>query len=334
MRDRDGAGGSERGLARLRDAARCGAWAELRQAAEACAEAIARSLEATLLVAEAELRQGDFAAARDRLERAVADADRRGDAAHLRRAVNMFGAALFELGQLGSAEAAFERALSEANAHGDHLTAGRATNNLGLVANVRGRHEAALALYRLAVPSYQRAGHTAGLGETHHNIAITLRDLNRFDEADRHERRAIAFAHEMGDRRLQAMARVGRAELCLLRGEPVLAIAGARLAAEDYGTVPDPVGQADALRLIGLAQTSLGESGPAGQALGRALALAERHGSSLIRAETLRARAGLFLHLGNLRDAEADVRQALEIFDQLGARRERRELEAWWSASR
>jgi tetratricopeptide (TPR) repeat protein len=223
--------------------------------------------------------------------------------------------------------------LSEANAHRDDLTTGRATNNLGTVANLRGRHEAALALYRLAVPAYQRAGHTTGLGETHHNIAITLRDLHRYDEADRHERRAIEYAREAGNLRLQAMARAGRAELCLLRGEPVLAIAGARLAAEDYGTVPDPVGEADALRLIGVAQTTLGEAGPARQALGRALQLAERHGSSLIRAEALRARAALFRSLGNVRDAETDVRKALEIFDQLGAQVERQALEAWWAAS-
>ncbi|HMV32260.1 MAG TPA: tetratricopeptide repeat protein, partial [Gemmatimonadales bacterium] len=178
--------------------------------------------------AERELRQGLLRPARERLLAALPVLER-GDAAVYRRAVNMLGAAHFELGELAEASAAFARALELANHAGDALVLGRACNNLGMIANVTGRREEALTQYQLAIPAYQRVGSTAGLAETCHNLAITYRDLGQYDPADRYERRAIGYAREAGNQRLLAMAHVGRGDLSLRRGEAAVAEAGARL---------------------------------------------------------------------------------------------------------
>jgi tetratricopeptide (TPR) repeat protein len=216
----------------------------------------------------------------------------------------------------------------------DHLTAARATTNLGVIANLRGRHQAALAQYRLAIPAYQRLGFPRGLGETHHNLAITLRDLGQLDEADRQERRAIAFAEEAGHRQVGAMARAGRAELGLRRGEPEVAAAGARLAAREYLRLGEPVGEADALRLLGMAATVLGSLAEARSAIDRGLKLADRYGSLLLKAEALRARAGVLLQAGETHHAARAVADARALLDELGATAEREALDRWWSSVR
>lgn len=48
--------------------------------------------------------------------------------------------------------------------------------------------------------------------EALHDMAISFRDLGQLEEAERHKRRAIEFAHQAGSAQVLAMARVGRAE--------------------------------------------------------------------------------------------------------------------------
>ena len=133
-----------------------------------------------------------------------------------RRAVNLWGAALFELGELEAAELAFRRALELGEQERDALLVARAMNNLGQIANVRGRRVDALTLYQLAVPAYGDWGNVRGLAETYHNMAISYRDLNLLDRADECEQRAIEFAREVPIARISRArahrARRGRAQ--------------------------------------------------------------------------------------------------------------------------
>ncbi len=315
-------------LALARGLAADGAWEQLRAALDSRRERTASHPELDLLLAEAKLRLGDPTGARVLIAATIPRLERMGDASCLRRAVNLLGAAHFELGDLADAEAAFGRALELANGDGDALMVARATNNLGLISNIRGNHEAALGSYQLAVAAFQQVGHTLGLAEATHNMAITYRDVRRYDQADKYERRAIELAREAGSGRLLAMARVGRAELSLLQGEPQVAEAGARLAAADYARLPDPLGEADALRLMGRALGAIGEIRAALETLDRAVGMARMHESALLEAEALRDRAELratFGRLGACEDAEA----AVAIYDRLGATQEGAGLREW-----
>jgi tetratricopeptide (TPR) repeat protein len=318
-------------LSEARGCAARGAWTEVAQlfAGRGDQGLIATQPELAVLQGEAALRLGKPQESLSCLSLGVQVLERRGDRATLRRAVNLVGAAYFEVGDLGDAKAAFERALELANADGDDLLVARATNNLASIANVQGQHEASLSLYQLAVASYQRIGSAAGLAGTFHNMAIIYRDARRLDQADEYERRAIEFARQAQDPRLPAAARAARAELSLLRGEARVAEAGARIAAREYAAIPDPAGEADALRLMGAARAALGSVDGALEALNRAVALAQEHGSALVEAESRRARAELFATQDLLEEARNDAVAAIVIYQRLGASAECGILQKW-----
>jgi tetratricopeptide (TPR) repeat protein len=311
-------GGTDDIRVTARDHASRGEWSAVRSLL-AGATLAGYQPELILLGAEAELRLGAPRTAAEGLRDAFAIIARSGDGASLRRACNLLGAAAFELGDLAESHAAFSRALELAGADGDHLLVARATNNLGAIANLRGDRTTALAHFQLAIPAYQQLGHAVGMAESCHNLAIAYRDERRLDEADEYERRAIEYARESGSRRIGAMARAGRAELSLLRGDPRMAEIGALMAASEYRRLSDPIGEADALRLVGEARTAFGAFDRAFAALDDALALATAHHAALIRAETLRARAEAHVGHGDRILAVADARSAREAFELLGA---------------
>jgi hypothetical protein len=314
-------------LATARAEAGRGEWGAVCARLEAKAGA---SMEITLLLAEAYLRTGQLTAAHTLLGSALAGGAERANTATHRRAMNMRGAAAFELGLLAEAELCFREAVALATPSGDPLTLGRATNNLGMIAHLRGAFDGALALYQLAVPAYQRLGFTAGLAETFHNMALAFRELGDLEAADRHERRAIEFAREAGDGRLLAIAQVGRADLALRRGEAEVAQAGARLGAQQYAAIPDAVGEADALRLVGAASVVLGEAEEAATVLARALGLARTHRSLLIEAEIREAQARLHAALGQWTEVAHDVAEARRLYRELGAPGAEESLDRWY----
>jgi tetratricopeptide (TPR) repeat protein len=306
-----------------------GAWTDLLGVADA-QPSNAHDPEIAVLCAEARLRVGQPAAAWAALEQLIPRLQEGGarSRALLRRAWNLSGAAGFALGRLDEAADAFGQAIELAAAARDHLLMARATNNLGAIANIHGQREVALSRYKHCVAAYQRLGSAVGLAETHHNIAITYRDLQQYQIADECEQRAIEYAREAGNARLAAMARTGRAELSFLQGDARLAEAEARMAAREFAEIPDPVSEADALRLVGQACTATHRLGDALSALDRATTLAHDHGNALMEAEALHARACAWVGLADLERAAADATAALEIFSRLGAQKEMAEVEA------
>ena len=316
-------------LTRARDHRARGQWVFLREMYEDMDGTSPSSPELAVLLAEAQLRVGEPRVAQRLLEEVIPIFERRGDSTAHCQALNMLGAAHFEAGDLADAEEAFSRVMELALARGNDLLVARATNNLGSIANIRKRHEIALGLYQLAVPAFQRTGNIAGLAETHHNMAIAYRDLRQLGQAERSERRAIEFAREAEDRRLLAMARVGRAELNLLNGQAEVAHAGARMAANECRDIPDPVGEADALRLVGAARLALGALHEAQAAVDRAVMLARKHGNTLVEAEALQTRARIFARIGDRRQARTDAQLAINLYGRLDTLAEQQALEQW-----
>lgn len=316
-------------LATARAHAQAGAWGEVRALIDERRAAAVTQPELALLYGEALVRTGFSRDARAWLGDILPAIERMGDRAALRRGTNMLGVAHFELGDLEDAEAAWARALELARYDEDDLLIARATNNLGTIENVRGRREAALSLYQLAIPAYQRLGNALGLAESFHNMAITYRDSEQLDQADEYERRAIEFAGEARSPRLTALARLGRAELSLRRGDPRLAEASARYVARAFAELGDPIREADALRLAGVASLELGQVAEAAAALDAAVGLAREHGHALNEAESLAARARLRAATGDVTGARSDGELAVVIFARLAAVAERDAVAAW-----
>jgi tetratricopeptide (TPR) repeat protein len=313
----------------VRSRAARGAWGEVRSLLSAHEVEVRSRPELITLLGEAYLRTHAPREACGWLERTSAELKRSGDRAAWRKAVNLVGAARFELGDLDDAERAFHDALALGRAEGDDLVLARATNNLGLIANVRGRHAEALALYRMAIPSYQRLGQPRGLAETYHNLAITFRDLGDLKRAEKCERRALEYARQASDERLAAMAQVGLAELTLRQGDAELAEVTARRGAEAFARQGDVKGEADALRLAGVAGTLLGKYDAADAALRRAVALAAAQGYALVEGEARRAQAELALARGDGAGAREAAQAALALLERVQAARDAAALRAW-----
>lgn len=306
-------------VATVRARAAAGEWADVR-ALLASHEGEARiHPELVTTRAEASLRTGNPREAHAWLLETFQGLERSGDRAQLRRGLNLLGVANTELGALDDAESTFDRAAQLGWTDGDELLVARATNNLAAIAHVRGRRDVALALYALALPTYQRLGSARGLAESYHNLAITLREQGELDRADECEQRAIEYARDAGAPALAAMARVGRAEVHLRRDDAVMAEATARLAARELADAADPIREADALRVAGVASTRLGNISAARQMLDRAVSLARAHGHMLIEAECLRARADAAVAAGEHGLAREDLEAAADLFRRLGA---------------
>ena len=314
-------------LTTVRARAAAGAWADVRAVLASHVGEARVHPELITTWAEASLRTGNPREAHAWLGETFSGLERSGDRAQLRRGLNLLGVAHTELGALDDAEATFDRAAQLGSTDGDELLVARARNNLAAIAHVRGRRDVALALYALALPAYQRLGSARGLAESYHNLAITLREQDELERADECEQRAIEYARDAGAPALAAMARVGRAEVALRRDDNPMAEATARLAAHELGQAGDPIREADALRVAGVACTRRGDLAAARPVLDRAVALVREHGHMLIEAECLRARAEAAAAVGDLPVAREDLRAAIELFTRLGADRERAEAE-------
>jgi len=285
--------------------------------------------ELATMRADAELRTGHPREAREWLTAILPTIERSGDRAALRKAINQLGVAETELGALDAAERVFGRALELARADGDDLLIAHATNNMGAIANIRGRRDEALSLYQLAIPAYQRLGNVSGLAQSLHNMAISFRHLGQLERAGEYARRAIGYATEGANGPLVALAWLERAELSLQSGDAALAEVGARRAADQFARVPDPIREADALRVVGAARLTLGKLADAATPLERALSLAREHGSRLVEGETLRVRADWLLAGGERNEARRQVATAIGIFTELGAEEQRGEALKW-----
>jgi len=315
-------------LAAARRHAAAGAWSEVRKLLSSTSDGLT-SPEVALLRAESELRTGRPREARDWLGKAIPAIERVGDRGALRKALNQLGVAEIELGALDDAERTFGRAVELARVDRDDLVVAHATNNMGAIANIRGRRDEALTLYQLAIPAYQRMGHTIGLAQTLHNMAISYRHLGHLARADEYEQRAIGYATEAANAPLLALARLERAELSLESGDAALAEVGAQRASREFAALPDAIREADALRVVGAARLALTKYVGAEEVLARALSLAHEHGSALVEAETLRVRAAVAMARGESADARAYIDVAIGTFERLGAAAQRDEALAW-----
>jgi len=244
------------------------------------------------------------------------------------RALNLGGIAAFELGDTGGARQAFDTLMELAEGEGDEEMLARAANNLGAIANLRGRRHEALAYYSLAIPLYQKLDQTRGLAQTHHNLGLSYRDLGRPDDSVAAYSRAISLAESISYSLLVAMSTVGRAEIELRRGDVEFSRRLVDRGLALSRNIPDPISEAEALRVRGLAYAADGSSDMQAQAdLAAALRLAGETGNRLLEAEIERDMGRLALSRGELGEAERLLRSSVRGFHAIGATAEARVVE-------
>ena len=287
-----------------------------------------------LLYGIAQARLGRHEQGRQWLELALAQARQRGESAVERHALNARGAFALVNGQLTEAADYCTQALMAASRDGDHATTGRASNNLGIISHLRGRHAEAISSWEIAAAACHRAGNQVGVAECHNNLANGYRDQGALDKALAAADQAVATAEAAGDEALFAAILRGRAEIRVVRSEPDLARRDLDRVREIRSRLPDPVGEAEDLRVIALVLAAEGQVARAEKSLREVMGRAELHGRMQLQADATRDLALLLRKAGQLQQAVGAAQAAKALFSRIGAESDIRKLaEQGWEES-
>lgn len=243
---------------------------------------------------------------------------------------NLAGIAAFELGEIDEAALILEGLIDRAMEEGMQPLMAKAAISLGALANLRGEPEKALMFYRLALPSLDRRCDTRGLGQVHHNLGMSYRDLGELEDAVDEYRHAARIAKNSGFPPQVAMSILGRAEVEVFRGDLALGFLLAergRLMAADIG---DPISEGTAYRIRALARIgtdSTNESMTPGDEefdaaaadLALAADLADRTGHALLQGEVWRDLGRLDRRRGRIPQARVNLTRARDALASLGA---------------
>lgn len=315
-------------LAEIRSLAERREWRALADRLSALPEdVLLGASELAFLYADACWRVGEAERAVDVASRLEPRARRLGDRVLVLNVQNVIGMALFELGRTQEAEDRFATLLEYAVAWKNEEFAARAANNLGVLANVRGKKEEALSCYQRALAAYQRLGYTRGLAQTHHNLGISYHHLGFLQDAEAHCRTAIDLATDAESEDVIALAEVEIASLRAEAGDGRLAETLAQRALQRYEEMGDPLGRADALRVLAGAARARRELDLATERLESALAIAEEHSELHLLGEIHRDRAELLREARDVAGARSAYVAAADYFTRLGAQTEAREME-------
>jgi hypothetical protein len=185
----------------------------------------------------------------------------------------------------------------------------------------------------LALELYHLLRDVRGAAETHHNLAMALRDLGLLSRAERHVNEAVRLAHQAMDRALLGLTIMGRSELAIARGDWANAQRDAFAARAIAEAACDRHGVAEAHRLQ--ARITLGRRHHR-QALEQATlgrTIAAELDAGLLVAECGALQALASRGLGDGGAAERLRREAAEGFRTRGAVHLLRRLEADWAAA-
>lgn len=270
------------------------------------------------MLADVLRRLGQGQEALDVLRRIGPVLDRRGNDRLHRRRLNLLGTLHFEQGRITEAAAVWERQLEDATAASDEEFVARANNNLGILFTLAANWEEAVCAYNRAVTSYQRLGYSRGLAQSHHNLAMTYREMGFPVESGRHFTDAVALASSDSPDEV-ARSEQERALLHLFEGDVELAAASAQRSLVGYRALGDPTGEGEVTRVLALVALAEGRLDAARAHLDRAAELAEQVDAVLLGAEVLEAQAALDRLSGREGSARRAEERAEGVFLQLHA---------------
>ena len=315
-------------VAKARSLAAAGHHAALVEYLGSCAPSELEDPTLALLYGIAQARLGRHKQGLEWIDRALAGARQRGEHGVERHALNARGAIALLSGNLTEAADSCTQALMAASRDGDHATTGRASNNLGVISHLRGRHAEAISSWEIAAAAYHRAGMPSGVADCHHNLANAYREQGGLDKALAMADQAVAEAEATRDEALYAMTLRGRAEIRAVRSEPELARRDLDRIRVIRSQMPDPVAEAEDLRIQAMVMVSEDQQARAEKALREVVGRAELHDRLLLQGEATRDLANLLRRASRTNEAQATAQTARDIFARMGAESEIRKLAA------
>lgn len=238
------------------------------------------------------------------------------------RALNLLAFISHSSGDHQQAELLYGDALIRARELGDSELVAGVCQNLGVLANLRGDLKEARALYLESVGSIVRADDRSNAMVAYNNLGIVCTDLGEWLEAEIYFGRGIEIAEQLGAKSMLVKLRINSAEPFIQVGEFVQARAALGLAEALARDVKDESGLSDAHRYRARMARIEGDYVAAEEHLDQAIALAEEHELELERGEALEELALLRRAEGRGGASRMTAREALRVFEGLGARRD------------
>jgi tetratricopeptide (TPR) repeat protein len=241
---------------------------------------------------------------------------------------NALGTLHFEQGNLDEASSYYDKAMDLAEKANDLDLVAAIYNNRGTLATVQGQWEKALAWYEESLPCFEKTGNTRALSNTYLNMAITHADNGNWPKAGHYYDRSDQLAREIGDAYLQATVRLNRVELYLAIDDLPLAEAMCHQALQTYIGLKDHLGEADALKMLGVIHTRRKEWSRAESCFAKSIQLSHEYHSPLSQAEAYYEHGCMLNLKGSKNEARKQLRKAADLFKTLNAKMARpRKLE-------
>jgi predicted ATPase/DNA-binding SARP family transcriptional activator/Tfp pilus assembly protein PilF len=165
------------------------------------------------------LRLGDYAEARNRLDKALDIARQLNERAFEGRWLGYLGALAFHVGDLDEARARYQEALAVVLELGDRRHTGVWVGNLGMVAAQLGDYPEARARYLEALALAREVGDRRFEGFWVGNLADVASQLGDYEEARARYEEALAITRGVGDRRHESFWVSGLGEVASNRGD-------------------------------------------------------------------------------------------------------------------
>jgi len=196
----------------------------------------------------------------------------------------------------------------------------RVEQNLGIVANIQGDFDDALACYTRSLEAYKRCNDEHGCAIAYHNLGMVSAQRRLLADADRYFTRSYEIAARTGDTYLEGLCLLNYADVYFQRERYEEARQNAEAALALLDRIGGDVVKAQAYRMLGMVARETGHTGLAESRLRAAMALAVRAGSVLNEAAACRELAILYQAQGRNQDALALLNQAHALFTRLDAR--------------
>ena len=274
------------------------------------------------LIARAFLEDGEYAAAEDSANVALAIAEQSHDEADRGRAINTLAAIQWNQGAHDEAQRLYLVARASALQVGDARLASMTGSNLGIIATVRGDDPDALKYYESGLSDARGAGLVDEAMNALVNLGQLHTHMSRFEEADR----ALGEAKEMcvvvGDLSRLMRIELHLAKLRIKQGEQHAARAAWQHARDLAAETGDTLSDGEAEHIAGIMARLDGHVMGAEAHFIRAEQIAIDRKDLILQGETAKELAELYRWNGRNKDTLLRLNQAHRLFRQLRARRE------------
>jgi tetratricopeptide (TPR) repeat protein/transcriptional regulator with XRE-family HTH domain len=262
---------------------------------------------------------GDLSAAADSLAKAVALYADIGDRTGQAFALCQQGIVQFWTGDYPAALGSGEQALALARGCGDQRAQACALQTLGYAQLLTGDYAASAGNQAAALELYRHLDHRLGQAETLKNLGALKTVTGDYPAADASLRQALEIFRELDDRPYQAWALNDLGMVQQLTEDYPAAAASHQQALDLFRDLGQPLGQAEALNRLGELSTRTSATGQARDQHTRALDIARDLGVAPEEARALEGIGTSHLHDGNPGQAVPYLRQALAIYQRIGA---------------